>query len=331
MITPMLLPKQGNSVETCLILEWKKKQGEEVKKGEIVCEIETDKAVFDIESPADGILLEIFFGDGQEAPVLTNIAVIGRKGENYAQFDPRAGGSPVNRQIETIETDAAGKPGSVEPTLTKEAKSLHADGDPSSGRKGISPRARNLADSEIAIEGIHGTGPGGRIIERDIVEAKKNIAPLTVAAKDIAAEQSSRPHAGTGIGGRVTIADMRSSGEASSSPVEDAIKVAALKGIRKLIADRMLDSLRNSAQLTLNSSADATALLALRSRFKTSTLHKEFQAVTINDLVHYAVVRVLPDHPELNSLLKEDQVEYHTNIHLGFAVDTPRGTYGPGN
>lgn len=75
MVTPILLPKQGNTVETCLIVAWKKHAGDDVKKGEIICEVETDKAVFEIESPADGTLLETFFKEGDDVPVLTNIAV----------------------------------------------------------------------------------------------------------------------------------------------------------------------------------------------------------------------------------------------------------------
>ncbi len=329
MITPIILPKQGNTVETCLILEWKKKKGENVRKGEVVCEIETDKAVFDIESPADGTLLEIFFRDGDEVPVLTNIAVVGAGGESFAEFDPRGGASGAGRPKEASQTDGAAQPVPVEASPGKATNAVPADGENESLRTRISPRARNLANTEVPTKGIRGTGPGGRIIERDIVEAKKKIAPLSRAAGEAAAATGSRPGAGSGIGERVTLADIADSAKESESPEERTITVVALKGIRKLIAERMLESLRNSAQLTLNSSADASALLALRGRFKSSVTHKEFQSVTINDLVQYAVVRVLPQHPELNALLNGDLIEYHDKIHLGFAVDTPRGLMVP--
>ncbi|MGA9407591.1 MAG: dihydrolipoamide acetyltransferase family protein [Bacteroidota bacterium] len=331
MITPILLPKQGNTVETCLILDWKKKKGEKVKKGEIVCEIETDKAVFDIESPDDGVLLEIFFNNGEEVPVLTNIAVIGSEGESYTEFEPRERHSAVDKPNEAIQLEDNRKSESLATSVKKEIKTVRLEDDNVLVKSWISPRARNLADKlGITTEDVQGTGPDGRIIERDILEANTSISPLSLAAKDLVTESSGRPRVGSGVGERVTISDIRNHGTESPSPLdEEAIKIVALKGIRKLIAGRMLESLRNSAQLTLNSSANATALLALRHRFKNSTLHKEFQAVTINDLVQYAVLQVLPVHPELNSLLKGDQIEYHNKIHLGFAVDTPRGLMVP--
>ena len=88
MAIPVIMPRQGQSVETCIISQWFKKKGDSVKKGDILFSYETDKAAFDIESPADGILLETFFGEGDEVPVLINVAVIGQKGELTDSFRP---------------------------------------------------------------------------------------------------------------------------------------------------------------------------------------------------------------------------------------------------
>ncbi|HRR94454.1 MAG TPA: lipoyl domain-containing protein, partial [Bacteroidales bacterium] len=88
MATPVIMPKQGQSVETCVITTWFRQKGDTVKTGEILCSYETDKASFDLESPADGIVLEIFFSDGDEVPVLENIAVIGKEGEETEPFRP---------------------------------------------------------------------------------------------------------------------------------------------------------------------------------------------------------------------------------------------------
>jgi pyruvate dehydrogenase E2 component (dihydrolipoamide acetyltransferase) len=328
MITPILLPKQGNTVESCIIVEWKKNKGEEVKKGEVVCEIETDKAVFEIESPENGILLETFFNAGDEVPVLTNIAVIGNKGDSYKEFIPDGNHSKLEQIEETIHLENNKDAGLLETNITKQIKTIPLKADTLNGKKGISPRAKNLADKTgISKEEIQGTGPNGRIIERDIVEANKNMEPLSLAANDLIGEEKYRPESGSGIGGRIITTDIKHDKRVPTYSFDkEGIRVVPLKGIRKLIAERMLESLKNSAQLTLNCSADATALLALRKKFK---LNNKFQSVTINDLIHYAVVKVLPKHLELNSLLREDQIEYYNKIHLGFAVDTPRGLMVP--
>lgn len=329
MVTPIILPQQGNTVETCLILEWKKKKGDETKKGEVICEVETDKAVFELESPADGIILETFFNEGDDVPVLTNIAVIGNKGERFDEYIPgsiktnneekkerKKEEKKLNPEIMTVNNNSIDKINSI-----KEDFSLN--------KTRISPRAKNLAEKfKLPIEKINGTGPGKRIIERDVLAASKNYEYLTLAARDLVDETNPRPEKGSGIGNRINTADVQNKTQIYNLE-EETVKVVPLRGIRKLIADRMLESLKNSAQLTLNSSANATALLDLRKRFKNSTLFKEFQSVTINDLIHFAVVKTLPAHPELNSLLVGDRIEYYNRIHLGFAIDTPRGLIVP--
>ena len=332
MATPILLPKQGNTVETCLILGWKKGIGEQVKEGEVICEVETDKAVFEVESPADGVLLATFFNEGDDVPVLTNIAVIGESGENFDEYAP----ATVSRRAEPDRNagEARSEVGSARPDVQSQRKDIR-ERDSSLGlasglSKGISPRARQLAKRVgLDVEGIEGSGPGGRIIEKDVIRANEGNEPLTLAARDLPAE-SKRPQTGSGIGNRVTVSDLNSGSlNAEPRPEEGTVRVVQLKGIRKIIADRMLESLRNSAQLTLNSSADATALLNLRKRFKNGSVYTEFQSVTINDMIHYAVLKTLSRHPELNSLLVGDKIEYNMDIHLGFAVDTPRGLMVP--
>ncbi len=277
MLTPIILPQQGNTVETCLILEWKKKKGEEIKKGDIVCEIETDKAVFELESPADGILLETFFKEGDDVPVLTNIAVIGNRGERFDEYilgsiktniEEKKEGKEVENKL-NHETVTVGNKSADKNNSIKEDSSLN--------KARISPRAKNLAEKfKLPIEKIKGTGPGNRIIERDVLAASKNHEYLTLAARDLVDETNSRPEKGSGIGNRINTADAKNKAQIYNLE-EESVKVVPLRGIRKLIAERMLESLKNSAQLTLNSSADATALLDLRKRFKNSTLFKEFQ------------------------------------------------------
>jgi pyruvate dehydrogenase E2 component (dihydrolipoamide acetyltransferase) len=326
MAIPVILPKPGNTVETCLIASWKKRVGEEVKKGEVICEFETDKAMFEVESPDHGILLDIFFNEGEDVPVLTNICVIGSPGDDYSEFKPQR----ISAIENTPEKSGDITPGSSEEKVDESVKG-ESDSRELFGRKNISPRARNTANKlGININELTGTGPDGRIIERDVWEVNKELQPLTLAAKDMINDGSFRPKEGSGLGSRVTSEDIKKAKKAEEQFLaERDKKVVPLKGIRKIIAERMLTSLQQSAQLTLNNSADASVLLALRKRFKESSTFKDFQSVTINDLVHYATIKALLENPELNSLLIGDKIEYHKKINLGFAVDTPRGLMVP--
>jgi len=327
MATPIVMPRQGNTVESCLLIEWKKKKGDPVALNDIICEVETDKAVFELESPESGILLDVFFDEGDEIPVLTNIAVVGKEDEKYDDLKPEKTKTPEPTVKKTeVETDL-NKPVAAE--IFAETPQF----DTPSSKSGISPRAKRLA-AKLAIrrEEIPGTGPGGRIIERDILEKEQQREPLTPAAKDaLTKDMIITQEQGSGLGGRITSSDIKSSRETRKPEIysEDKIKEIPLKGIQKLIAERMLDSMQNSAQLTLNRTADATALLSLRKKYKSSIKDTQLNQITINDMILFAVTRVISDHPAINSLFLKDKIIYYENIHLGFAVDTPRGLMVP--
>jgi pyruvate dehydrogenase E2 component (dihydrolipoamide acetyltransferase) len=320
MATPLVMPRQGNTVENCVLIEWKKKKGDPVATDDIICEVETDKAVFDLESPVDGILLDVFFDEGDEIPVLTNIAVIGEANENYDDLRPK--------KIETQESEIE----IVNEMPVPEEKITEIPRpNISYSKPGISPRAGKLAAKlAVSTEDINGTGPAGRIIERDILEKAQQRETATPAAKDALTEGGIIPEQESGLGSRKTLTDVRSAKQDKSTMFpEDRSKEVPLTGIKKLIAERMLYSTQNSAQLTLNRTADATVLLFLREKYKNSKKYGQFKQVTINDMIVYAVTKVISDHPALNSLLKNDTIIYHENIHLGFAVDTPRGLMVP--
>jgi pyruvate dehydrogenase E2 component (dihydrolipoamide acetyltransferase) len=198
-----------------------------------------------------------------------------------------------------------------------------------------SPRARNLAAREgiDVAAGLSGTGPGGRIIERDISAALAGRPPLTAAAK-AAAGAGPLPASGSGLAGRITTADL-AGGPAAGAAVpavpsgEGAVTETPVKGIRKLIADRMLASLAESAQFTLNAGAPAARLQELRKRFKARGESMGLGKITVNDLVLYAVSRILPAYPYMNALKTGDVLKTYERVHLGMAVDTPRGLMVP--
>jgi pyruvate dehydrogenase E2 component (dihydrolipoamide acetyltransferase) len=210
---------------------------------------------------------------------------------------------------------------------------------------GISPRARNLAErKQVETSDIQGSGPGGRIIERDIQAAlalQPKVSPVAKAM--VASGDFALPDQGRGPGGRIMARDLATppapaeSDEGGISPVvalpplgiSGESESTPIRGVRKIIAERMLNSLQSTAQLTLHSSADARALLALRKRFKASDSALGLQAVTINDLILFAVTRILPHHAMLNATMSENTITQYRDVHLGFAVDTRRGLLVP--
>ncbi len=323
MATEVLMPRQGQSVESCIITGWKVKEGDTVKAGQALCEVETDKATFEVEAPAAGTVLGIFYPDGADVPVLKIIAAIGAPGEDVSGLRPAM--SEVSNQESVVSVVAA-------PEVN--AKILTPDSRPltSGSSSGISPRARNLAEAKgIDASTLAGSGPDGRVIERDVKAALEGKAPLSPAAKaKIAA-------IGSGIGGRILATDVQMpSAAAPAAPAAPAVSYSAeqmgalkeipVKGVRKVVAGRMLSSLQTTAQLTMHTSADARAVMTARAKFKTST---DKAGITINDLVLYAVAQTLVNFPDLNAYWLGDKLVQFENVHLGMAVDTPRGLMVP--
>jgi pyruvate dehydrogenase E2 component (dihydrolipoamide acetyltransferase) len=169
MATTVIMPRQGQSVETCIISKWFRKKGEIVAAGDILFSYETDKAAFDLESPADGLLLEIFYEEGAEVPVLSNVAVIGMEGE------------PV-QAVQPVKDDRKTEGNSGIPETKKEAQATAIKAEIVSnvinGRIKISPRARKVAeDRGIDFSKLRGSGPNGRIICADIENALSGAGP----------------------------------------------------------------------------------------------------------------------------------------------------------
>ncbi|NLA49030.1 MAG: 2-oxo acid dehydrogenase subunit E2 [Bacteroidales bacterium] len=315
MATPVTMPKLGQSVETCIISRWFKSTGDKVSTGDILFSYETDKAAFDMESPAEGILLDIFFHAGDEVPVLVNVAVIGEKGESTESFRPGYSSAESNQSAETqTGTDILTETGSQEGTGTQvkmsqpvpavtaapahEQTPNQESAAPHTGtRIRISPGARRLAmEKGIDYRRIHGSGPNSRIMVSDIEKF------LSSGEKDIIP-------AGT------------DSGEFTEE---------ALSNVRKLIAKAMHNSLQNSAQLTHHMSADARKLLEERKRNKEAIASGSTTVeLTLNDMVCWCVVKALKKFPEINSHLLGDTIRKFRGIHLGLAVDTKRGLMVP--
>ena len=318
------MPKQGQSVESCIVTEFKKKPGDKVEVGDILFTYETDKASFEEDAKVAGTVLACFFQDNDEIPCLTNVMVIGEPGESFAEFAP-GGEAPASQEPAQAEPATAAAPAAAPAAAEVPAGTVTA-GAP------VSPRARKLASEKgIDTAQVAGTGPGGRIIERDVQAAAAT--PRTGLAKAMTADGSFQaPERGTGLAGMVRGSDLKVwqpmhtdiAGEGEEFTVEK------MSNMRKLIAKSMYNSLQNTAQLTHMLGADARRIQALRKKAKKALEEGTIDAnVTINDLVCFAVIRALKKFPKINSHCLGDSMRYFKPVNLGCAVDTERGLMVP--
>ncbi len=306
MADAVLMPKLGNTVESAIILAWLVDVGDAVQVGDVLCEIETDKATLEVESSAGGQLLAHLYEAGDEVAVMRAIAVVGAAGESIEQWEASASVSETDRPTPIL------REGAQNPITRTKAERF------------ISPRARGLARRKgIDYRDLAGSGPGGRIIEHDIQAAVAAQVRVTPVAKAMLDSGDYRIASETPSGGRVRKQDLERAKQ------EAGVTKIALAGVRKTIARRMLASSQTTAQLTLNASADARALLAFRRRLKGSGEALGLRGVTINDLIMFALARTLSAFPDVNARFENDAIYQHSAAHLGMAVDTDRGLLVP--
>lgn len=329
MATLIIMPRQGQSVETCIIGSIHKKKGDTVKKGDILFSYETDKASFEEESPVEGTVLEVFYDEGDEVPVLENMMVIGEPGEDYSELisenkEQETKSNDTGTEISAQSTDVTTQSASAHETRNSKPETRNSELETNH----ISPRARNIATKEaVDVTPIAGTGPGGRIIERDIQAVLETRPKMTPLAKKIASEEKLQPQAGTGLAGTARAVDL----VAPVNPIYAGdYEDKKLTNMRKLIANAMYASLQNSAQLTHHLGADARRILELRKQIKAAIENGELTAnITINDMVCFAVIKALKKYPNVNSHFMGDSMRLFNKVHLGLAVDTERGLMVP--
>lgn len=324
MATLIIMPKQGQSVESCIIGEIKKK-GDTVKKGDILFSYETDKASFEEESPEDGTVLECFYKEGDEVPVLKNVMIIGSPDEDYSQL-LQASEDKEGEKREIVEETEKNEKEEAENLPQQLINETHGSGH--SAGSSISPRAKKLASKNVVdTTGLSGSGPHGRIIERDVQAVLQGRPKMTPLAKKVASAQNLQPQGGSGLAGTAKSTDLRPSANAIyGADFEDK----KLSNMRKLIANAMHASLQNSAQLTHHLGADARRLLALRKQVKAANENGQLEAnITLNDMICFAVIKALKKYPNVNSHFLGDSMRLFNKVHLGLAVDTERGLMVP--
>lgn len=281
MATIIKMPKQGNTVESCILTKWHVAEGQAVAAGDVLFSYETDKSAFEETAPTDGSLLRLLCEEGDEIPVMEPVCVIGTAGEDITALLAEVAPKADTPAVPAKQNDA---PQAAQPAPVVAAQPV--------GEVSVSPRARRAA-AEMGLDPTQaiGTGPHGRVIERDLY-ALADGRVRTAATGDLGYDE------------------------------------VPLSNIRKRIAESMHQSLATMAQLTHHSSADASALLTLRAQRKAKATAGGVN-VTLNDMVLYAVSRVLKNHPDLNANLVDGKMRRFHGVHLGVAVDTDRGLMVP--
>ena len=316
MANVVIMPRQGQSVESCIITTWQKKEGDKVAVGDILFSYETDKSAFDEPSQFEGTVLKLLFAEGDVVPCLEGVCIIGEEGEDISGLVGAAAAEEAAPAAEETRSEEAAP--AAEAVVTAPA----AAGD----RVFISPRAKILALKTCCdLSKVAPTGPHGRIIERDINKALD--AGYTTTTDKIEAFL-----AGTFVAEEEKAPEAEAPVAAAAAPAADDLRAYVeepFSNVRKVIAKSMHASLSEMAQLTLNSSFDATALLAYRDKLKAGAEAVGLGKITINDMVLYAVSRVLPNHPEINANVVDNTFRKFKHANIGMAVDTDRGLLVP--
>jgi pyruvate dehydrogenase E2 component (dihydrolipoamide acetyltransferase) len=323
MATPIIMPKFGQMTEESAIVEWRKKEGEKVARGDILFTVETDKSVMDVESFEAGTLLKILVQPGVSVPVQSTVGFLGQPGEAVP-----AVAAPQPAPARTPAKAAPSAPPPAGPEIRAVRAAPPAPSLPAApsiaapDRFRISPRARALArDAVIDPAKIKGSGPGGRVVENDV---KAYLAlrgydrlRITPAARRLAAAE------------KIDLLSLGDAGAGERIEVEDVQRAVAekprpLSKMRQVIAQRLSQSVVTAPHFYVTVSVDMTELLAYRSELKA-----QGAPYTITDFISEAAILTLKEFPDVNSSTDGKTVRWNSRVHLGLAVSLEQGLVVP--
>jgi len=326
MATKIILPKLGQTMEEGTIVEWVKKEGDAVSRGDVLFQVESDKAVLEVEARARGVLRKILLQPGTKVPVMTVVGIIAGADEDISSALAESGGDETS----VVEPAESTLPPAAEKAPVAAASAAAAT-TRTGGRIFSSPRARKTA-AKLGVELplVMGSGPNGRIVEKDVLAYAESQPAATPLARRIA-QETGVSLAGVAVtGSRITAGDVRA---ATMQPAEilavAPAEVTPLTGVRAIIADRMATSAHTTAPVTLQSVADATDFVALRTQLKDALADELGFNVGYNDLLAVMVARALREFPYMNVQLREDGIHQMPEVNLGMAVDSERGLLVP--
>src|SRR5580704_1649649 len=347
------MPQLSDTMKVGVLQKWRKNEGDSVEPGEVIAEVETDKAVMDFEAFDKGVLLKRLIADGASVPVGTPIAIIGKAGDDIAalieEAKSRAGGAKPAAKAEAPKPAAAPAPKAEAPAPAP-AKSAPANGQVAAarpapprsapaaaapaGRVLASPLARRLAtDLGIDLRSVQGTGPGGRIVERDVKAASEGSAAAPSvdwhAAEEApstappAAASAPRPSAAAPLPAQLVPERRAEARPAAPPPADDVVKPLSM--MRRTIAARLLEAKTTVPHFYLTADVDMDA--AMEFREQVAQVHGA--RLSVNDLVLKACTLAMRRIPEANASFTDEAIIQHARVDIGMAVAVEDGLITP--
>ncbi len=313
----IIMPKQGLQMTEGTIIKWLKKEGESVKEGEPLFEMETDKLTISIDSTATGTLLKIVRGEGEVVPITETIAIVGEPGTDISALL-----TPKTESVPVVETPAT-KPASAVPQTVV----TRTPGE----RVFSTPRARMRAqEKNMDINTVTGSGPDGLIIEQDVLCAKTITAKATPVAKVIAEQNNVDLSTvqGTGANGKIMKSDvldvLSKSAFVPAEAQTHSETVVPMTGMRKAIANNMMKSLTTMAQANHRMKVDMSESVRFRAKLKAAEIK-----VSYTDILVKAVSHALIKFPMLNATVRDNDIVLRNYVNMGIAVAIDGGLIVP--
>jgi pyruvate dehydrogenase E2 component (dihydrolipoamide acetyltransferase) len=305
MAETIIMPKLGFDMAEGTLVRWVRTEGDEINKGDVLAEIETDKATVEVESSATGTVLKQLVDEGAIVPVSTPIAVVGEEGEEVEDIpQPETEAEPKE---ESTPEKAEAQPSKPEPAIAKEEKPEHEAATTPEGRIKASPLARRVAEEEnVDISRIQGTGPGGRVVRRDVEKAMEEGLPEPAPTAEKPAEKAP------------AVAPLPAF---TAEPRED--ETVQLTRLRQAIGRRMVDSKTSVPHFYVTHEYKMEALMDMRSQI--NAMLPEGEKLSVNDFIVKAVALTLREFPNLNAALDGDKVTRFGAVNIGNAVAVEGG------
>jgi pyruvate dehydrogenase E2 component (dihydrolipoamide acetyltransferase) len=296
------MPKLSLTMSEGTVLHWMKKVGDPVKKGDAIVEVSSDKEVCELDSPEDGVLLDVTAQEGDSVACHAVLAYIGQPAENVQVISKSSEVAPNEQNNLQTPRDTNSFSKSQETSSSEKVK--------------ISPVARKMAaEAGIDIQSIVGTGPNGRISKEDVEKAIQDKSKDTDEAEILKAVPSAKIEEATSV-------------KKEATAVKN-VEIIPVNGMRKVIANRMQESLQTSAQLTHHMKVDITELLSLKRKTASQVEKQHNRKLTVTDFIARGVVLSLLEHKQMNSALIDNEINIFNNVHLGIAVDVENGLVVP--
>ena len=302
------MPKLSDTMTVGTLIKWQKKEGDAVKTGDILAEVETDKATMELESFFDGTLLKIFTAAGSQVPIGAPLCAIGKPGETVeapAAPKPEAGAAKTEEKPPAKNSPAPAPAAPAPPPAKVSAPSPAPASPPAGERLRISPLARKLAEQKgVDPSRVAGTGPGGRIVRDDVLAAMESL-----------------------------LAGAKSAGASAKADIQEE-KSVPVSNVRAVIARRLLESKTRIPHFYLDIEVDAEPMLALRAQLNTA-FEKDGVKLSVNDFILKAAAEALRRVPAVNCSWEEPQgggqaaIRQHGSAHVSFAVSIPDGLITP--